>query len=332
MMVSKFRWLITAIVCGCCLAALSTQTLAQAYPTHSVRLVIPYAPGGPSDLLGRAVASKLGDMLHEQFVIENRPGVGAIVGAQSVAKATPDGYTLFLGDISTFGVNPNMYKSLPYNARKDFTPIGPFASGAVFLFVGASVPVRNIQELIALAKKKPGEVSYGSSGAGNMPTHIGPELFRDKNGLNVLHVPYKGASPAMVDVVAGRVSFIMTTGLSAAKPFLDSGKVRPLAVTGTKRASVLPDVPTFAEAGSPMPEMNAGVWWGLLGPAGLPRNIVVKLNETIAQALAAPDVLARLSALNLDPMIMTPEAFTDFINSEIETWGRVVKRAKITAD
>jgi len=136
----------------------------------------------------------------------------------------------------------------------------------------------------------------------------------------------------MVDVVARRVSFIMTTGLSAAKPFLDSGKVRALAVTGTKRASVLPDVPTFAEAGSPMPEMNAGVWWGLLGPAGLPRNIVVKLNETIAQALAAPDVLARLSALNLDPMIMTPEAFTDFINSEIETWGRVVKRAKITAD
>ncbi|MCC7184170.1 MAG: hypothetical protein IT509_11455 [Rhodocyclaceae bacterium] len=202
---SRFRAFAAALLA----AFLTLPAFAQNYPNHAVRLVIPYAPGGPSDLLGRAVASKMGD---------------------------------------------------------------------------------------------------------------------------ILHVPYKGASPAMVDVVAGRVDFIMTTGLSAAKPFLDAGKVRALAVTGAKRTSVLPDVPTFAESGSPLPEMDAGVWWGLLGPAGMPQAIVAKLSDTTRQALAAQDVVARLAALNLDPMVMTPDQFAKFINSEIDNWGRVVKRVNITAD
>ena len=291
-MCPRFRWLLAAIVSGGCLATVAMETLAQAYPARPVRLVVPYPPGGPTDLLGRTVAQKLGEMLPEPVVVENRGGGGGMIGTAAVAKAAADGYTLLLGAIGSFAIDPVLYKSIPYNARTDFTPIGPVASGALFLFVGASVPARNVQELIALAKRKPGTLSFASSGAGHFPTHIGPELFKLKNGLDILHVPYKGSGQAIIDVAAGRVSFIMTSGLGAAKPFLDSGKVRALALTGDKRAAAAPDVPTFAEAGSPLPEMNAGTWWGLMGPAGLPRNIVVKLNESLAQAMAAPDVRA----------------------------------------
>ncbi len=329
MLCSKFRWLTAAIVSGSCLATMSMETLAQAYPTRPVRLVVAYAAGGPSDLLGRTVAQKLSEILPEPVVVENRTGAGGQIGVASVAKAAPDGYTLLLGDITAFAVNPNFYKSLPYNPRTDFTSIGPVASGALFLFAGASVPARNMQELIALAKSKPGALSFGSAGNGQFPTHLGMELFKATYGLDILHIPYKGAAPAMADVAAGRVSLAMTAGLVAAKPFLDSGKVRALAVTGDRRAAAAPEVPTFAEAGSPLPEMNAGTWFGLMAPVGLPRNIVVKLNESLAQALAAPDVRARLTGFNMDPMISTPEAFTDFINAAIETWGRVLKRANI---
>ena len=327
---SIFRWLTAAIVSGGCLASISMETLAQVYPARPVRLVVAYAAGGPSDLLGRTVAQKLSEILPEPVVVENRTGAGGQIGVASVAKAAPDGYTLLLGDITAFAVNPNFYKSLPYNPRTDFTPIGPVSSGALFIFVGASVPARNIQELIALAKSKPGVLSFGSAGNGQFPTHLGMELFKATHGVDILHVPYKGAAPAMADVAAGRISIAMTAGLVAAKPFLDSGKVRAFAVTGDKRAAAAPEVPTFAEAGAPLPEMNAGTWFGLMGPVGLPRNIVVKLNESLAQALAAPDVRARLAALNLDPMISTPEAFADFINAAIETWAQVLKRANIS--
>jgi tripartite-type tricarboxylate transporter receptor subunit TctC len=329
-MCSKLRWLIAAIVSGGCLAAISLETLAQAYPTRPVRLVIAWTPGGPTDILGRTVAQKLGEILGEQILVENRPGAAGAIGAGFVTKAAPDGYTLFLESISAFAVNPNFYKTLPYDARKDFTPVAPVAAGAIILYVNASVPARNLQELIALAKSKPGALSFGSAGTGHYATHIAPELLKMKNGLDMLHVPYKGTGPAMIDVVAGRLTFVMSAGVGAAKPFLESGKVRPLAVTGEKRSVALPEVPTFAEAGSPLPEMNAGAWFGLLGPPGLPRNIVVKVNQSLAQALAAPDFLARLAALNLDPMTMTPEAFTDFINAAVETWGQILRRANIT--
>ncbi|MBI2320398.1 MAG: tripartite tricarboxylate transporter substrate binding protein [Betaproteobacteria bacterium] len=330
MMCSRFCVLLAAILSGGWLAAVAIETLAQAYPARPVRLVVPYPPGGPTDILGRTVAQKLSEILPEPMVVENRPGAGGMIAHGYVAKAAADGYTLLLGDIGSFAVNPVLYpKTIQYNPRADFTPIGPVASGAIFLFVNASVPARNVQELIALAKTKPGTLSFASSGAGHFPTHIGPELFRVKNGLDVLHVAYKGSGPAMVDVVAGRVSFIMTTGLAAAKPHLDSGKVRAFALTGDKRAAAAPSVPTFAESGTPLPEMDAGTWWGLMGPAGLPRHMVVKLNESLTRALAAPDVRARLAALNMDPMTSAPEAFTDFINTAIETWAQVLTRLSI---
>lgn len=329
---SAFRYLIVVILCSGCLATNSEEVLAQTYPSRPIRLVIQYAPGGPTDILGRAVAQKLSELLPEPVLVENRPGAGGVVGVTSVAKAVPDGYTLLLGDVGSMAINPALYKSLPYNARTDFTAVGPVATGAIFLFVGASVPARNIQELITLARSKPGALSYGSGGNGQFPTHIGPELFRVKYGLDMLHVPYKGAGPAMVDAAAGRVTLVMTAGLAAAKPFLDSGKVRAIAITGNKRSAVVPDVPTFAESGYPLPEINAGTWFGLMGPAGLPREIIVRLSQTLNQALAAPDFIARLAALNLEPMTNTPEGFGEFIKSAMDTWAQIVKRTNIKTE
>jgi len=319
------------IVSGSCLAAISVETLAQAYPARPVRLVIPFGAGGPTDILGRVTAQKLTELFPEPMIVENRPGAGGMVAHAYAAKAPADGYTLLFSDIvAGYAVNPVLFpKTIQYNPRSDFTPVGNVASGAIFLYASATLPVHNVRELIDLAKSKPGALSFGSAGAGHFPTHIGSELFKTKNGLDVVHVPYKGAGPAMVDVAAGRIAFLMTTGLAAAKPFLDSGKVRGLALTGNQRAAAAPDIPTFTEAGSPLPEMGVGAVWGVVGPAGLSRNIVVKLNEGINQALAAPDVRARFASLNMDPMPGTPEAFADYINTSVETWAQVLKRANI---
>ena len=253
---SGFRWLTAAIVSGGCLATVSMDALAQAFPTRPVRVVIGWTPGGPTDILGRTVAQKLGELLGEQFIVENRPGAAGAIGAAAVTKAPADGYTLLLESIAAFAVNPSFYKSLPYDARKDYTPIAPVGSAAIILYVNGSLPARNLQELIALARSKPGALTFGSAGTGHYATHIAPELIKMKNGLDMLHVPYKGTGPAMIDVVAGRLSFMMSAGVAAARPFLESGKVRAIAITGDKRSPALPDVQTFAEAGSPLPEMT----------------------------------------------------------------------------
>lgn len=328
---SRFRVLLAAISTGACLAGTAIEAFAQDYPVRPIRLLIPFSAGGPSDIVARVVAQKLSEILPQPVVIENRGGAAGMIAHTSVAKAVPDGYTLlFSGVMTGFAVNPVLFpKTIQYNSREDFTPIANVCSGAVFMYVDASLPVRSLKELIALARSKPGALTFGSAGAGNFPTHIGAELLRQKNGLDILHVPYKGAGQAMADVAAGRISFVMTTGLAAAKPFLDAGKVRAIAVTGDKRSAMLPDVPTFAESGSPLPEMGAGAVWGVLGPAGLPRSIVIKLNGSINQALAAPDLLARFAALEMDPLPGTPEAFGEYINVLVTTWAPILKRAQI---
>lgn len=328
---STFRLLLAAIVGGGCLAVAAVESHAQAYPTRPMRLLIPFAPGGPTDIVGRVIAQKVSEILPEPMVVENRPGGSGMIAHAAVAKAAPDGYTLLFSDIvAGFAVNPYLFsKSIAYNARTDFVPVGDVASGAIFLYTSAALPVKNVQELIALAKSKPGDLTFGSAGAGHFPTHIGAELFAVKNGLKVVHIPYKGAGQAIVDVAAGRISFLMTTGVAAAKPFLDSGKVRALALTGKTRASVVPDVPTFTESGSQLPEMDFGSVWGIVGPAGLPRNIVVRLNEAINQGLALADTQARFTSLNMDPMPGSPEVFGDLIKSQMDTWADVLKRANI---
>ncbi len=321
----SFAWLT-----GGLLALVATALSAQAYPVRPIRMAIPFSAGGPSDIVARVAAQKMGEMLPQPIVVENRPGAAGGIAHTYVAKAVPDGYTLlFSGIVTGFAINPVLFpKTIQYNPREDFTAVGNVASGAAFLYVSSALPVRSLKDLIALAKSKPGALAFGSSGGGNYPTHVGPELFKDKNSLDILHVPYKGAGQAMADVAAGRVAFVMTTGLAAAKPFLDTGRVRAIAVTGKARTSVLPDVPTFTEAGSPMPEMDSGAVWGVVGPAGLPRPVVMKLNEAINQSLASPDVLARLASLNMDPLPGTPEAFAQFINNMIDAWARVFKRVE----
>ena len=328
---SRFRRLLAAIVSGGCLAAAAMETLAQSYPARPIRLVITMPPGGPTDMLARVLATKLSEILPQPVVVENRPGGGGIIAYGVVAKATADGYTLLLGDTANSTINPSTYKSLPYDTRNDFTPISPVAAAHSFLFASTAVPARDLKEFIALAKSQPGKLSYGSGGTGQL-THIGPELFIAKNGLDIVHVPYKGAGPAMVDVVAGRIAFIWSTGLATAKPHIDAGKVRALGITGDKRSPAMPDVPTFAEVGSPLPELKLGNWWGLMGPAGMPRNVVVKLNESVKQALAVPEVAAKLASLNMIPYTTSAEAFAEVINASITTWAPIIKRMNIVLD
>lgn len=331
MIYSRFRLFLAVTLGGACLATAAIDSLAQTYPDRPIRLVIPFGAGGPTDIVGRVVAQKMSEILPQQMVAENKPGAGGMIAHAYVAKSPADGYTLLFSDtIAGYAVNPILYpKTIQYNPRTDFVTIGSAASGAVFLYASASLPVKNVQELIALAKSKPGALSFGSAGAGHFPTHIGSALFTTKNGIDVVHIPYKGAGPAMVDVAAGRLAFLMTTGVAAAKSFLDAGKVRALALTGKSRTNVLPDVPTFDEAGTPLPEMGNGSTWGIVGPAGLTRHMVVVLNEALNKALAAPDLKARFASLNMETMPGTPEAFSELVKSQMDTWTNVLKRANI---
>jgi len=308
---------------------LAASVSAQNYPVRPVRLVVAYAPGGPGDILGRMISPKLGEILGQQVIVENRPGADGNIGLEVVAKSAPDGYTLLLGDMP-IAANPSLHKALPFNVGKDLAPIGMIASAPVLLVVHPAVPATGAAELIALARSQPGRLSFGSPGRGT-PPDLAAELFKEVHGLDILSVPYKGAGPALTDLVGGRVSF-MFIGISASKSFIESGKLRALAITGKKRAAMLPDVPTLAQAGSPLPDLDFGSWWGLLGPRALPKDIVSKVNDSLVRTLALPDLRGRLAALNFDPITGSPEEFSGFIEAEINKWARVIRRAGIKPD
>ena len=316
----------TAGVAAFCLAA---SVSAQNYPVRPVRLVVAYAPGGPGDILGRMISPKLGEILGQQIIVENRPGADGNIGLEVVAKSAPDGYTLLLGDMP-IAANPALHKAQPFNVGKDLAPIGMIASAPLLLVVHPAVPATGVAELIALARSQPGRLSFGSPGRGT-PPDLAAELFKEVHGLDILSVPYKGAGPALTDLVGGRVSF-MFIGISASKSFIESGKLRALAITGKKRAAMLPDVPTLAQAGSPLPDLDFGSWWGLLGPRALPKDIVSKVNDSLVRTLALPDLRGRLAALNFDPITGSPEEFSGFIEAEINKWARVIRRAGIKPD
>ena len=299
---------------------------AQSWPTRSIRLVIPYDAGGPTDVLGRLLAPTLAERLEQSVVVENRGGAAAIVGANVVAKAQPDGYTLLLGDIN-LAVNPSLYKALPYDVNKELVAVSLVAAAPLVLVVNTATPVKNLQELIAHAKANPGRLTFGSAGAGNT-THLAPELLKAAAGLNIVHVPYKGIGPALTDLAAGQTDLVVT-GISGASPLLKAGKLKALAITGDKRAAALPDVPTFAEAGTPLPDMSLGSWWGVLAPAGTSRDIVQKLNRAVGEALNSQELRGKLAGMNINPMHSTPAAFDDFIRAEATRWAAVLQRAKI---
>jgi tripartite-type tricarboxylate transporter receptor subunit TctC len=306
------------------LAAVFSPAQAQQYPTKPVRLVVPAAPGGGTDITARIIAPKLSEQLGQQVVVENRAGAGTMIGSEAVARAAPDGYTLLMG-ISTLAINPAMYKKVPYDALKDFAPISQVVSLPNVLVTHPSLPVKTVKELVAFARARPGQLNYASAGVGTNP-HLSMELFLAMTGLKMTHVPYKGAGPGLVDTVAGHVS-VMTPSIISGLPHVRGGRLRALGVTSAKRAGGVPDIPTIAEAG--VPGYDAVQWFGVLAPTTTPRAIVVRLHGEIVRVLQAADVKGRLSGDGADPVGNSPEEFAAFLSAETAKWAKVVKDAGI---
>lgn len=308
------------------IAGLSLPAHAQDYPVKTIRMLNPLAPGGPTDILGRMIAQPVSEALGKQIVTDNRPGAAGNIAAEMAAKAAPDGYTLFIAGAGNLAVNVSLFSKLPYDPVRDFAPIALLSTSPYLVAVHPSVPVKSVKELIALAKAKPGALSYGAvTGNG---AHLTGELFRTAAGIKLVHIPYKGAVLATNDVVSGfiQLTFASTPG---SMPFVKAGKLKALAITSAKRTSGLPDMPAVAEI---LPGFEATAWIGLVAPAGTPRPIIERLNSEIATAVKNPAMRERLLAADYEPAVGTPEQFGAFIKSEIEKWGRAVKISGARAD
>ena len=307
------------------LLALTTIAAAQQYPTKPIRLIVPFAPGGSNDIVGRAVATPLGERLGKQVIVENRAGAGAVLGTELVANAPKDGYTLLINSL-THTINPWLYQ-LPFDPIKGFAPVSMIASGPIVLVVNPELPVKSVSELITLAKAQPGKLQYASAGVGTF-THLGAELFKLATGVNLLHVPFRGGGPAAIDVIGGHTK-VYFSNLLTVMPHIRSGKLRALGVGGKQRIAQLPDVPTIAEAG--VPSYEAINWWGVLAPAGTPAPIVDRLHKEIAAVLSSPDVQKKLAAEGAQVVHMSSAEFGEFQAWDLERWGRVVKEGGIKA-
>jgi tripartite-type tricarboxylate transporter receptor subunit TctC len=310
-------------VLAAALVAVAAGAAAQSYPSKPIRLIVPFPPGGATDVLGRIVGQKLSESLGQQVVIDNRPGASGSIGAELTARAPPDGHTIFVGQASNLAINLTLIGKLPYDPVKDFAPVTLIAQTPNLLVVHPSLPVRSVKDLIALAKAKPGAINYASAGSGS-PGHLAAELLKKSAKIDMVHIPYKGAAPALTDVVAGNASLYFTSPISA-QPFVQAGRLRMVAVTSAKRSLSLPDVPAIAEAG--FPEFDLVSWWGVLTPAGVSRDIVARLNSEIIRVLGLPDVKQRYANLGADAVTNTPEQFAAYIRSEIAKWARVVKES-----
>jgi tripartite-type tricarboxylate transporter receptor subunit TctC len=308
--------------------SLAPGSLAQTYPTRPVTLVVAFTPAGPSDVLARVLGRKLEEVLKQPFVIVNRPGAGGNLGAEIVATAPPDGYTLLMGNNSILATNASLYKSLPYDPVKDFKPISLIGEQANILVVNPKVPARSVAELIALAKAEPGKLNYASSGVGTA-AHLAGALFKAQADIDIVHVAYKGAAPALQDLVAGQVQMMFATAASVIG-FINSGLVRPLAVTTLKRTAVLPDLPTVTEAG--LPGFEATTWHGLVAPAATPPAVIARLHDATVAALHDPALAKSLADLGVDISSSTPEEFARYITAEIPKWTAVVKASGATLD
>lgn len=297
---------------------------SQNYPVRPVRIVVPNAPGSSPDIVARLIAQPLSERLGQQVVVENRAGAGTIIGGEVVAKSPPDGYTLLMG-VVTLAINPALYKKIPYDAVRDFEPITQAVDLPGALVVHPTLPARSAKELIALAKARPGDIGYASGGQGSF-SHLSTELFASMAGVRMLHVPYKGSAPGLVDLLAGHVS-VMTSNLLSAVPHVQARRLRALGVTGAKRAATLPDIPTIAEGA--LPGYESVQWSGLLGPAGTPREIVARLHKETSAVLRSAEMKSRLAKDGAEPIASTPEEFGAYIRSETRKWAKVVKIAGI---
>ena len=301
---------------------------AQAYPSRPLRFIVPFPPGGSTDIYARIIGPRLADTLRQQVVIDNRPGAGGALGADLAAKAPPDGYTIWLGQTNNLAIGPAMRTKNSYDPVRDFSPITLLMQAPQVMVVNAGSPITSIKELIAAAKSKPGTLTFASAGIGSSG-HVAGELLNQAAGVNITHVPYKGASPAMIDLRGGRVTFLATSLASAAQ-FVKDGKIKGIATTGLKRARLMPDVPTVAESG--VPGFEVASWHGMLAPAKVPREIIARLNREIVAILDKPEVRDALLSEGGDITPGTPEEFAVFLKSEAQKWAKVIKQAGITAE
>jgi tripartite-type tricarboxylate transporter receptor subunit TctC len=306
----------------------ATAAGAQDYPTRPITLVVPYAAGGGNDVMARIVAERMSRTLGQQIVIENKGGAGGSIATRQIAKAAPDGYTLGLGGTGTLAINPTLYQNAGYDPRKDFEPVGLIASSALVVLVNTSVPAKSIGELIALGKRDPGRLNYASAGAGS-GVHLGSELFATMAGIKLTHIPYKGSSPALTDLIGGHVA-IYFSSLPPAIALVKEGKVRALAVTGPQRSASFPDLPTVAEAA--LPGYEAVLHYGIVAPAGTPRPIIDKLNAALNAALAETDVRARIVADGAEPLPGTPQDYAADIDREENKWSQIVRMSGAKAE
>ena len=325
-MKTSFKTVTSVIACALLTAGISSGAFGQAtpFPSKPIRIVVGTVPGGGIDIVARLLAQKISELDGNPVIVENRPGASTTIGANTVAKAPADGYTLFMASTS-FAVAGGLYKNLPYDTLKDFAPVTLVASGPLVLGVNPSNPARNLKELIAWAKAKPGKPIFGSAGAGTS-VHLAGELFRMSAGFEYVHVPYKGGAPATADMMGGHVDMVFDVVVSIL-PHIKAGKARAIAVTGLQRTPLLPEVPTMAESG--LPGFEVAGWYGLLAPAGTPQPIVARLHQMTVKALGAPDLRARLTSLGSDAVGDGPERWGPYLQSEFSKWSKVIQQAGI---
>ena len=317
----RLIWFALAAVFAC-------PAIAQTYPAKPIRLIVPFPAGGSADIMARAVSQKMSETWRQPVVVDNRAGASGNIGADMVARSAGDGYTLLLCTVGTHAIHQTLYKKLPFDPINDFTPVAYIAGVPNVAVVHPSVPVKNVPELIAYIRARPGQVNFGSSGTGTS-VHMSGELLKVIEGLDMTHVPYRGNPQAVTDLLSGQLT-LMITNMPSVVPFIQSGRLRALAVTTRERSSALPDVPTMQEAGVAGYESSA--WFGLLGPAGVPREIVSKLNAEVVRILKLPDVRQNLAGQGAEPLFLTPDEFGAFIKAETAKWAKVVKASGATAD
>lgn len=313
------------IIIAAALTAACTAAAAQNYPTRPIRIVVVSTPGGSVDTMARSIGPKLAERWSQQVLVDNRPGAGGAIAAEIVAKAPPDGYTLIMGTVASFATNVSLRKSLPYDPVRDFAPISLVATQNLMLLIHPSIPAKSVKELVALAKKQPGKLTFASAGNGT-GGHLSGELFKMLAGIDILHIPYKGVAPALVDVVSGQVSMTFASIISA-MPQVKNSRLRPLAVTGAQRSPAAKELPTMIEAG--VKGYESATWYGLLAPAGTPADIVTKLNTEVVAILKSPEMYDRLSREGADPVGNSSAEFARHIQTEIEKWRKVIKAAGI---
>ena len=309
------------------MATVALPLLAQSYPTRPVKILVPFAAGGPADVYGRFMAQKLGDALGQSFVVDNKPGAGSVIGTDIAAKSAPDGYTLLLMS-NAHTVNESLIPNKPFQLMRDFVEIAPINYSDLVLVANPAVPAANLKDLIAQAKAKPGKINYASSGPGT-PYHMAGELFKSMAGIYLVHIPYRGSSGARTDVIGGQVD-VMFDAVTTMSEQVKSGRVKALATTGKVRSDVLPDVPTLNEAG--VPGYEATIWLGLMAPRGTPKAVVDKLNEAISKVTSLPETRQAWARQGAVPLVMTPEAFDKYARDDIAKWDKVIKTANIKVD